>query len=461
MSKKSNRPTRRKFLSEATMAAAALGPGASVAAQSAKSIKPTLSARTAARIVGANDRINVGMIGLGGMGTAHLRAFVSQSEEDGDIQIMAVCDIYTVRKERAREIAKLTEKDVHHDYRDLLTRKDIDAVLIAVPDHWHGQIALDALTAGKDVYLEKPMTHTIDEARRVVEATRKHKRILQVGVHGMSSVGAQKARELIEGGEIGELLWAQATSARNSTTGEWNWRIDPEGTPENIDWKRWLGSAPNRPFSAERYFRFRKYWDYSGGIATDLFYHSLTPIVYAMGAEFPISVSACGGIYVQKDREVPDTYATAIEYPNFYIDLSGTMANAAANRQHRTAIYGHKGTIIFERGQIHVLPEQLGRGISRLLKPEPKIYELPTVGKQRISHTPHTDNFFSCVRSRKDPNMPAELGYRVMVAINLGVQAYREGRSKLYDPKTQRVVNKAKPKPTWEGDGKNHPESGN
>ena len=454
--------TRRKFLRQASLATAALGTAAEVAGQTAKSIKPGISARSAARIVGANDRINVGMIGLGGMGTSHLRAFVSQSEEDHDIQVVAVCEIYTVRKQRAREIAKLTEQDVYHDYKDLLTRKDVDAVLIAVPDHWHGQIALDALTAGKDVYLEKPMTHTIDEARQVVEATRKHNRILQVGVHGMSNPGTRKARELIEQGEIGELLWAQSTSARNSTTGEWNYRIDAEGTAENIDWKRWLGPAPNRPFSAERYFRFRKYWDYSGGIATDLFYHSLAPLIYAMGADFPIAVSACGGIYVQKDREVPDTYSSAIEYPNFYIDLSGTMANAAANRHHRPAIYGHKGTIIFERDQIHVLPEQLVRETesSNLKPPEPKVYDVPAVGKLRIPHTPHTDNFFSCVRSRKDPIMPAELGYRVMVAINLGVQAYRDGRSKLFDPKTRRVINKPFSKPTWEGDGKNPTASG-
>jgi len=463
MSEKSKRPTRRKFLRQASFAVAALGPATHAAAQTQKSINPGISARSAARVIGANDRINVGMIGMGGMGTVHLRAFISQSEEDKDIQVIALSDIYTVRKENARNIAKLTDKDVHHDYQGLLVRSDIDAVLIAVPDHWHGQIALDALTAGKDVYLEKPMTHTIDEARRVLEATKKHNRILQVGAHGMSSAGAQKARELIEQGEIGEILWAQATSARNSMTGEWNYRIEPEGRPQTIDWKRWLGPAPSRPFSAERYFRFRKYWDYSGGIATDLFYHSIAPIVYAMGAEFPIAVSACGGIYVQKDREVPDTYATTIEYPNFYVDMSGSMANAAANQNHRTAIYGHKGTIIFERGQIQVAPESLSRETEtrRRQPPEPKIYELPPVGQLRDARSPHTDNFFSCVRSRKQPNMPAELGYRVLVAINLGVQAYREGRLKLFDPKTQRVVNKPFPKPTYEGNGKNNTASGN
>lgn len=446
MKKKSSR---RKFLQQASLAA--------VAVQTSKSIKPGVTARSASRVVGANDRVNLGMIGLGGMGTVHLRALMSQSEEDKDIQITALSELYTARKQRAREIAKLTEKDVHHDYRDLLARNDVDAVLIAVPDHWHGQVALDALTAGKDVYLEKPMTHSIDEARQIVETVRKTNRILQVGAHGMSNPSTQKARELIAQGEIGELLFAQASSARNSTGGEWNYRIEPEGTPQSIDWKRWLGSAPDRPFSAERYFRFRKYWDYSGGIATDLFYHGLAPLLYAMGGGFPISVNACGGIYVQKDREVPDTYSTMIEYPEFYIDLSGSMANAAPNRSHRAAIYGHKGTIVFESGRIEVLPEALGRETEtkKRTTPEPKIYELPQLGPQRDARSPHTANFFSCVRSRKQPNLPAEHGYQTLVAINLGVQAYRDGRTKLFDPNSQRQTEKPFRKPTWEGDGKN------
>src|SRR6266498_842944 len=365
MSEKSKRPTRRKFLRQASFAVAALGPATHAAAQTQKSIKPGVSARSAARVIGANDRINVGMIGMGGMGTVHLRAFMSQSEEDKDIQVIALSDIYTVRKENARNIAKLTDEDVHHDYRDLLARSDVDAVLIAVPDHWHGQIALDALTAGKDVYLEKPMTHTIDEARQVAEATKKHSRILQVGAHGMSSAGAQKARELIEQGEIGELLWAQATSARNSTAGEWNYRIEPEGTPQTIDWKRWLGPAPSRPFSAERYFRFRKYWDYSGGIATDLFYHVVAPLNICWSEpQFPTKVAAFGGIYVFKDeREVPDTFQMVADYKGHELVLSSSMANS---RHIPGLIRGHEGTIVMvehgmfegETDHITVIPEK-------------------------------------------------------------------------------------------------------
>jgi len=458
--------TRRDFLSRASAAAAVLSGVAAASAKSQKSIRPGVSARSASRVVGANDRINVGMIGMGGMGTVHLQAFMKQTDEEKDIRIAAVSDIYTQRKERARDIAKLTDKDVHHDYRDLLARHDVDAVLIAAPDHWHGQMALDALAAGKDVYLEKPMTHTIDEAHAVVDAVKKYNRILQVGNQGLSAPSTHLSKQLIEAGEIGPVLCAQATSARNSLLGEWNYHVDVEGTPQNIDWNRWLGSAPKRPFSADRYFRFRKYWDYSGGIATDLFFHSLGPILYPMGAQLPTRVSASGGIYVHQDREVPDTYATMIEYPNFYIEMSGSMANASMGAYHRQAIYGHKGTIAIERNQVLVYPEtypelrrsqgQAAPAAGRPATPEPKVHELPPQAPQRDARTPHTTDFFACVRSRKQPNAYAELGLQIITPIKLGVDAYREGRTKLFDPASQRVIEKAPPRAAYEGDGKNH-----
>lgn len=440
------------------------GASASLAVADSRSIKPGVTARSASRVVGASDRIRVGMIGMGGMGTVHLQAFMKQTEEEKDIEVVAVSEIYTRRKQRARDIARIQDKDVHHDYRDLLARGDVDAVLIASPDHWHGQMALDALAAGKDVYLEKPMTHTIEEARVLVEAVKKYNRILQVGNQGLSSPGTHRSKELIEAGEIGPLLCAQATSARNSLLGEWNYRVDPDGTPENIDWDRWLGPAPKRGFNADRYFRFRKYWDYSGGIATDLFFHSLGPILYPMGAQFPTRVTASGGIYVHKDREVPDTYSTTIEYPNFYIDMSGSMANAGMGQHHRQAIYGHKGTLVVERDRVviypEVYPELRPRGQraqqGRAAVPEPRVFDLPPIGPQRDARTPHTTNFFSCVRSRKRPNAPAEIGYQIITAIKLGVLAYRDGKTKFFDPATGRMVDKPAARPEYQGDGKNH-----
>ena len=407
----------------------------------------------ATALIGANDRINVGLIGVGGMGSGHLRALVRQSEETKDVQVVAVSDIYTRRKERARQAARLAEKDVHHDYRELLARNDVDAVVIASPDHWHAQMAIDAVAAGKDVYLQKPMTLAVDEARRVAEAAAKHNRILQVGSQHVSDPRCHKARELIEQGEIGPLLWAQASVSRNSLRGEWNYTIDAEGSAQMIDWPRFLGPAPKRPFSADRYFRWRKYWDYSGGIATDLFYHSLGPVLYAMGGGFPTRVTGAGGIYVQKDREVPDTCATLIEYPNFFINLSGSMANAAAGRYFPRVIYGHKGTLVFEQNRVVVFPESLERTRDAAAAPA-KTYDVPAVEIGRA----HTDNFFAAMRTRKPPYLNPELGYQIMVAIKLGVDSYREGKVKCFDARTHKVADKGGPRPAYEGFGTNDPD---
>lgn len=404
------------------------------------------TAASYARTPGANDRINVGSIGTGGMGGGHLRSLVAQSKEpEGKVRVAAVCDVYNRRRERARKLAGLDEKDAYNDYRELLARKDVDAVFIATPDHWHARMAIDAMAAGKDVYLQKPMTYTVEEARQVAEAARKHQRVLQVGSQHLSEARYHEARKLIEQGEIGELLWAQGTYSRNSEFGEWNYYIDEEGTAQNIDWARWLGSAPKRAFSAERYFRWRKYWDYSGGIATDLFFHKLGPILYAMGAQFPTRVTASGGIYAHKDREVPDTYATTIEYPSFYITLSSSMANAAANKYFQDVIYGHKGTLVIQGGGVMVAPEA-GRG-KRAEPGEGKVYK---TGQEGNLHRVHTDNFFACMRDRGRPRLHAELGYQIMTAIRLGVDSYREGRMMYFG--------KPAPRPGYEGNGKNNPE---
>lgn len=416
------------------------------------------TAASTSRVIGANDRINVGSIGVGGMGTAHVKGLTRQFQEAKDVQVVAVCDVYDRYKERARAAAGLAEKDVHHDYRDLLVRNDVDAVFIASPDHWHARMALDAMAAGKDVYLQKPMTYTIDEARALVKAAAKHQRILQVGSQHASDPRNEVARKLIADGAIGELLWATATASRNSAVGEWNYYVDEGASPETIDWKRWLGPATKRPFSAERYFRWRKYWDYSGGIATDLYYHTLNPLLIAVGAQFPVAVTGSGGIYAQKDREVPDTYATVIEYPNFYINLSGSMASAAGVKYYPRVIYGHKGTILYEKDKVIVVPEhpELRHAPRKTANPltDAKTWETEPVPNM---HRLHTDNFFECMRSRKQPNLHPELGYKTMVAIRLGVDSYRKRKAMAFDPRLEKVVKGARPRPAFEGDGQNYP----
>ncbi len=378
----------------------------------------------AQRVLGANDRINVGLIGVGGKGFQHLRNIASRAAAKGDLRIAAIAEIYSVRKEKAREAAKLESAGVHSDYRDLLARREIDAVVIATPDHWHARQAIDALAAGKDVYLEKPISYTIAEAREIAAQVKRTNRILQVGSQHVSDLLYHRAREVIRKGWIGKVVWAQASCSRNSIEGEWNYPIEPEGTPQSIDWKAFLGPAPKRPFSAERYFRWRKYWDYSGGIATDLMYHRLAPLQFAIGPDLPERVSGQGGIYIHKDREVPDTFASTIEYPGHQIVIASSMASAGAIMP--TVIYGHEASIRFPDGGIHVIPEPPYRNKFREATGATEL-RLAVEQKEDI-RVVHLNDFFDCIRSRKQPVFDAELGYKVMAAIRLGVDAYRKGR---------------------------------
>jgi len=399
------------------------------------------------RVLGASDRIGIGIIGVGGMGFGHVKMLKPRT----DIRIVAISDIYTARKQRARDFLGLTEKDVHHDYKDLLARSDVDAVFVVTPDHWHYRMAMDALDAGKDVYVQKPMAYKIEEAKAMAERVKKTGRVLQVGSQYASEPQYHRARELVSQGAIGKPLWAQGTYCRNTFHGEWNYEIEREGTEENIDWKRFLGSAPKRPFSQDRYFRWRKYWDYSGGIATDLLYHRLVPFLVTLGPQFPVRVSSNGGIYVHKDREVPDTVSTTIEYPDFQIVMSSSMAADLPGSHIAPILYGHEGSIEFRGKELVVTPEPI------YAKSGKQPQRIPT--ETRDLHVAHMENFFDCVRSRKKPNLDADFGYRAMVAIGLGVEAYRESKQLAFDPATERVLKSAPHRDAYEGNGKNVDES--
>ncbi|MDZ7639168.1 MAG: Gfo/Idh/MocA family oxidoreductase [Bryobacterales bacterium] len=443
------RASRRSFF------AVSAGLAAAVSASAASSLKPAVSAKSAARVLGANDRIRVAAIGTGGKGTSHLRMLAPRAAERKDIEMVAVADVYTRYRDRARDICSLGESDGFVDYRKMLERSGIDAVFIATPDHWHGQMAIDCMATGRDVYLEKPYTLTIEEARDVSAAVKQQKRVLQVGSQHLSDRRYHAARELVQAGEIGTPLWAQTTYSRNSLTGEWNYYVEEEASPRTIDWKRWLGSAPPRPFSAERYFRWRKYWDYSGGIATDLFYHRIGPLLFVMGSQYPTRVSASGGIYQFRDREVPDTYATTVEYPDFYITAASSMANQAGNRYLPPAIYGHKGTITFEREGVRVLAEPLFAGEKSVLATSGKLHGVDDgPGMAQLHH----DNFFDSMRARKQPVLNEDLALEIMTAIKLGVDSYRQGKTFAFDPQSRAILPTAPPRPAFEGTGENPPD---
>jgi predicted dehydrogenase len=312
-------------------------------------------AQAATQASSANDRIQVGVIGVGArVQSGVLDAFVGAP----GVEVIGVCDAYKGRVTRALERLGNKAKD-YGDWRAMLADKSIDAVLISTPDHWHRQQTLEALAAGKDVYLEKPMTLTIDEGPEMYGAAEKSGRILQVGSQGISSKLQQTAREMIQAGKLGKVHLIRASYDRNSDSGAWLYPIPPDADPKTVDWEMFLGPAPKRPFSLERFFRWRCYWDYSGGISTDLFVHLMTTIHHVMGASVPESVVAQAANYRhQKTHEVPDTLSASAMYgkEGFMVQLGGTFNNTGGGES-GFAILGSEGSLTFRGGRMTFVPE--------------------------------------------------------------------------------------------------------
>lgn len=258
-----------------------------------------------------NDKIRIALIGAGGMGSGD----VQSSLASGQSELVAVADIYDGRLTRAKEIWG-SHIQTTRDYREILAKKDIDAVIVGTPDHWHARIAVDAMNAGKDVYVEKPMVQKVPDGHLVIEAAKKTGRILQVGSQRVSSIIYDKARELLASGAIGELNLVEAWWDRNSAIGAWQYSVPPDASPSNIDWDTYLGAAPKRPFEPIRLFRWRNYQDYGTGVAGDLFVHLFSGLHFITGVEGPSRVFATGGLRFWKDgRDVPDVMMGIYDYP--------------------------------------------------------------------------------------------------------------------------------------------------
>lgn len=418
-----------------------------------------VAAASAQRVSGANDRVRVGIIGVGNIGTRHLqRRLLPMMRRDRLIDVVAASDIYDRAKFRAKELIGLADRDVHHAYEDLLARDDVDAVVIATPDHWHSRMAIDAMRAGKDVYLEKPMSRTIPEAKAIAETARETGRVLQVGSQWVSDPAYGKAREMIREGLTGPVVMAQSSYSSNHPAGVWQYYVDEEATPDTVDWKRFLGGAPQQPFSGERFFRWRKYWDFSGGIGTDFLYHRLSPLLYATGPRFPDRVSGHGGIYLFRNREVPDTFSTTIEYRDMVVNLVGSCGSQASNILHGPAFFGQFAAVSIAPGVVEARPERLyadefrRRAGTDLLRVEVDNLD------QQTARTAHMLDFLNCVSTRAQPIFDADFGYRVMVAIKLGVDSYRNGRIMCFDPQSERILSRPPPRHAgFEGDGSNDP----
>jgi predicted dehydrogenase len=445
--------------------AGSVGAGVALAGSALAKTAARSVGKASARVVGANDRINIGCVGMGGRGTYVAGKFTKYAEANNNAcQIVAVCDVYEKRK--AREAAKYNCKG-YLDYREVINQPDVDVVIVATPDHWHARVALEAMDHGKDVYLEKPMCHTTKEVKQLIDTVRETKRVVQIGSQTTSADQWWKAKKAIADGMIGKMIMSQGSYHRNSLEGEWNWDIDadagPNGKGENyLDWKTWLGPATARPYDADRYFRFRKYWDYSGGIATDLFFHVVAPLNICWDKpQYPTKVLASGGIYggpaFQEKREVPDTFHVVAEYAEGH---SLVLSSSMANSQHIPGlIRGHEGTVIMvENGQfesttdhITVKPEHLWAAD----KTDPKKHNVTPFPDYKFGLDPisipveasdmmalHIGNFLGCVRSREKPHLDVETAAHPQILINLAVESYREGRVKYWDEKAWKSSDK-------------------
>ena len=412
-----NRISRRTFVSSTT---------ASVAGS------VLLTASSANRVLGANNRLRVGIIGCGGLAQgAHIPSLLKMKDSD-NVEIVAVCDVYQKRLEQA---GQTTGAKQIKDYRALLDQKDIDYVAIVTPEHWHAKMTIDAADAGKHIYCEKPMTWSIDQAKQVVKKIQETKVKMQVGVQGMSDDSYETAQKLIKAGKIGRPVQAQIDYSRNHKRDFWvSDEPDKDVRPgENLDWNAFLGPAPKRPFDLDRFLHWRRYWDYSGGIATDLFVHRITRIIRALDLKFPDRVVATGGKWEFRDSaaEIPDTFNMMLDYPEgLTVVVLSSMANAEPIPH---VIRGHEATLQFTRDGFVIRPE------GRFNKEGDKdlLTHKKTGGEDILLH--HR-NLQDAIRNGAAIKTDVMTGYYGVVAVRMAVDSFRKTRYMRWDAKRERPV---------------------
>ena len=342
-----------------------MGASASVAAFGAAAKTTLLSPRHLQAAPGAvppSDRVRFASIGTGVEGCTILQAALRCP----GTEIVAACDLYDGRLTAAKEYAK-KEIFTTKDYRAILDRTDVDAVLVATPDHWHARITQDACAAGKDVYCEKPMSHTVEQAFAMAEAMQNHERIVQVGSQCRSSIVYAKAKEIFESGALGQVTAVEAAIDRNDASGAWVYPIPPDASEQTIDWNQFLGDAPKRSFDPIRFFRWRCFRDYGEGLPGDLYVHMLTGIHYIAGITAPpLRAASMGGIFRwTENREAPDLLWTLFEYPDFRLSMRCNLNNesAAVSR-----FCGTKGTLEIKNDVLTFTPQNT--------QPQPEGYSI-------------------------------------------------------------------------------------
>jgi predicted dehydrogenase len=416
----------------------------------------TISALSASRVMGANNRVNVALIGCGGRGQLVGKLMKAAP----DVDFVALCDVYEAQIPSARQWIGDNAK-AHHDFRRVLEMKEVDAVLIGTPDHWHAIPAVLACQAGKDVYVEKPIAYSVKEGRKIVDAVKKYDRVLQVGTQHRSAPHYAEAQEIVRSGALGPIHFVRIWNYVNMAPQGIGAAVD-SAPPPGADWDFFLGPAPQRAFNKNRFIKtYRWFWDYGGGLVSDFGVHRFDSMHQVMGVDMPLSVNATGHRYELQDGcETPDLIQITYEYPGFIMSYEASMLNSLGvggrtpghnsygargefDRPHGEAFYGANGTIMSSRIGYEIFPEPdapsgpgaAGRGErSGAPKAERKMVQ----GADRTDL--HVANFIDCVRSRKKPVADAETGHRSSLIAHLGNISYRLGRKLRWDAKKEEVI---------------------
>jgi len=415
------------------------------------------AAAAGANVLGANDRVRVGVIGPGRQGRGVMKTFM----RNADAQIVALCDVFQPQMDFAIKDAKLEGVDTYRDFRRMLDRKDIDAVIVASPDHWHALQTVMACQASKDVYVEKPVSSAVDEGSKMVQAARKYNRVVQVGTQQRSGDHYQKAAEIIRGGQLGKITFVRTWNFGNQAPGGIG---NPPDTnpPDGLDWDMWLGPAPMRPFNQnrfgvhpDRWSSFRWFWDYAGGMMTDWGVHHLDIVQMAMGVEAPVAISAMGGkLALNDNRETPDTLMVTYEYLSAKTEAAKTEAaktgatktgaentggfvctyeNRECNAQgwngqgYGILFHGADATLYINREYFEITPEG-GRNV-----------EARRVKNENRQGEAHVRNFLDCVKSRQRPTSDIEIGHRSTTTCLLGNVALRSGRRIAWNANMEKI----------------------
>ncbi|HTV58840.1 MAG TPA: Gfo/Idh/MocA family oxidoreductase [Verrucomicrobiae bacterium] len=413
----------------------------------------------AGRPVAPSDRIRFASIGTGTRGCELLKASLAVP----GVECVAACDLYTSRHEAAQEAIQ-KKIDVTGNYHEILSRQDVDAVIVAVTDHQHRRVVVDACNAGKDVYCEKPMSHRVEEGFAIVEAVRKNNRILQVGSQRVSSIVFEKAHEIYASGALGDVFFIEASMDRNSASGAWVYPIPPDASPETINWDEYLVGAPERGFDAVRFFRWRCFTDYGEGLAGDLFVHMLSGILSIVGIDdAPQRARTAGGLFRWKDgRDFPDVIETLYDYPHFRILLHCNLNNAAGDM---VTFQGTKGTLEINGQTLTFTPqstnygpetystqgwparlrdEYLAKWAADHPAPEPLDYQVSegeafTAPPGYSDVSAHQANFFNAVRSRKPPVENEVFGNHAAIGCHMANYAYFKNTIATWDPATKTI----------------------